>query len=150
MQRRIAFGSDHAGLSLKNDLVRYLETRDSELVVEDLGPYESASVDYPDFADKVVAQIKTDPKTIGILICGSGQGMAIRANRYPFIRAALCMTEEQASLSREHNDANILCLGARLTETHRAMEIVDTFLKTAFAGGRHQARVDKLSKTANC
>lgn len=150
MKREIAFGSDHAGLNLKDELIRFLKARGDDLQIEDVGTYSSASVDYPDFADKVVLKLKTNPGASGILVCGSGQGMAIRANRYPFIRAALCTTEEQARLAREHNDANILCLAGRFTPIHTAVAMLETFLKTPFAGGRHQARIQKLTDVPNC
>jgi ribose 5-phosphate isomerase B len=113
---------------------------------KDLGVFTSESVDYPDFAAKLCEEMKTRLEdACGILVCGSGQGMAIRANRYPFIRAALCWNEEVAALSRRHNDANVLCLAGRLTVWSVADRILDTFLKTEFEGGRHQRRVDKLS-----
>lgn len=140
--KNIFIASDHAGFELKQHLIG----RFPFLPWKDLGTNSADSVDYPDFADRLCLQLKdhlTD--SCGILVCGSGQGMAIRANRYPFIRAALCWNEEVAELSRKHNNANTLCLAGRLTVWSVAERIVDAFLKTSFEGGRHQKRVNKLS-----
>lgn len=150
MHQKIFIAADHAGLPLKKSLIEL----NPNLPWQDLGAYDEASVDYPDFADKVA--LKLNPlsdkfkmeKTCGVLICGSGQGMAIRANKYKHIRAALCLNPEIAKLAREHNDANVLCLGSRFTNSEMAQEILNIFLKTTFAGGRHEQRVAKLSK--NC
>lgn len=138
---KLYVASDHAGLALKEHLLKVLP----ELPWEDLGPYSQDSVDYPDYADKLVEKIQ-DEKSIGILICGSGQGMAIRANRHPHIRAALCWNEDVTKMSRLHNNANVLCLGARTVEFSQAERIVLTFLDSDFEGGRHQRRVDKLNQ----
>lgn len=157
---KIWLGSDHAGFELKKKVVHHLQ----KLVVEkgfevhDLGSDSATeSVDYPDYADAVARKIHAltliDTKNpanshiteIGILVCGSAQGMAMRANKYPFVRAALAWNIESARLSREHNDANILCLGCRLLDHDLALQMVDIFLATPFAGGRHQARVAKIS-----
>ena len=135
--------SDHAGFQTKNKL----KERFSSLQWVDLGCNSDSSVDYPDFADKLALEIKeTAPKSRGVLICGSGQGMAMRANKYSHIRAALCWNEEVAILSREHNDANILCLGARLTPPDLCEKILQAFLDTKFIGNRHSQRVDKLNR----
>lgn len=140
--RTIFIASDHAGLELKQHLLADL----SQWPFKDLGTLTAESVDYPDYAVKLCREMEAQLKdSCGILICGSGQGMAIRANRFHFIRAAMCWTEEVARLAREHNDANVLCLGGRLIELALAKKITNTFLTTAFAGGRHQARVDKLN-----
>ena len=140
MKKTILIASDHAGLSLKTFLIK----NSPEFNWTDLGPSSEASVDYPDFADLLAKGIKT-PNDFGVLICGSGQGMAIRANKYPHIRAALCWNTEVAQLSREHNNANVLCLGSRLISPDLAQNIFETFIKTDFAGGRHAQRVAKIS-----
>lgn len=161
MIRRVYLASDHAGHDLKEKIKRELILKSSQLKleVEDLGPFDTDSVDYPDFADLVSRKIHgfqliptADepiplPAEVGILVCGSGQGMAMRANKYPHIRAALCWNEESAKLSREHNDANVLCLGSRLVGHDLALHIVELFLTTAFAGGRHTRRVMKMSQS---
>lgn len=139
---KIYIACDHGGWDLKNHLIQKFP----QLPWQDLGTHSSDSVDYPDYAAKLCEQLKNEiPNAVGILVCGSGQGMAIRANRYPFIRAALCWSEEVARLAREHNDANVLCLAGRLTQFNESERIVETFLKTNFEGGRHQRRVDKLN-----
>lgn len=143
MKKKVVIASDHAGFQFKKDLIKHFN---NELQIEDLGPFSEERTDYPDWADKVVQAYRKDPQnTVGILICGSGQGMAMRANKYPEIRAALCWTEEVAQLARGHNDANVLCLGARLTPLDTAVKMVETFLSTSFEGGRHAARVKKIS-----
>ncbi len=133
---------DHAGLDLKNKIIQSF----SFIEWIDLGTKDSASVDYPDYADKVAAALKKDAGAFGLLVCGSGQGMAIRANRHPHIRAALCWKEEVASMARAHNNANVLCLGGRLIEPALALNIFNAFLKTPFEGDRHARRVEKLSR----
>lgn len=138
---KIAIGSDHAGVALKDFLVKNSNT---EKFV-DFGTNSSDSVDYPDFAEKVSLAVKKGEAEIGVLICGSGIGMSIAANRHKEIRAALCLNEEMAKLSRQHNNANVLVLGARLTDEKTALSCLKTFLSTKFEGGRHQKRVDKLS-----
>lgn len=141
--KKIYVGSDHAGYPSKALLVTRLKELGFE--VDDLGPDSDSRVDYPDFADKVCLKLKEEPSAMGLLICGSGQGMAMRANKYSFIRAALCWNEESAKLSRQHNDANILCLGARLVDEALQLKILECFFKEDFEGGRHQARVEKIS-----
>lgn len=140
--RKLYIAADHAGFELK----KYLINKFPELKFEDLGTDNPDRVDYPDFADRVVQKLQTDRDSFGVLICGSGQGMAIRANRHQNIRAALCWTDEVAKLSREHNDANILCLGSRFTDPQKAESILKSFLNAEFEGGRHQNRVDKLGR----
>ena len=137
--QQLAIASDHAGLELKEYLKKHLPS----LPWKDLGTNSLESVDYPDYADKVCALVKP-PMTVGVLICGSGQGMAIRANRHRDIRAALCWHEEIARLARAHNDANVLCLGARTMDFKACERILTVFLDTAFEGGRHASRVEKL------
>lgn len=140
--KHIFVASDHAGFELKNHLIG----RFPFLPWKDLGPFSTESVDYPDYAAKLCRELEPHlADSIGVLVCGSGQGMAMRANRFPFIRAALCWNEEIAQLSRQHNDANVLCLAGRFIVFSIAEKIVDTFLKTPFEGGRHKGRVDKLS-----
>lgn len=136
--------SDHAGFALKEEL----KTRMPEVAWQDLGAYSTSSVDYPDFADRL-ARAVTASGDQGVLICGSGQGMAIRANRYPTIRAALCWSPEVAKLSRQHNDANVLCLAGRLIDSKANLKILKAFLETSFEGGRHMARVEKLATQFN-
>lgn len=140
---RIALGADHAGVTLKDDLARLLTARG--VAFTDFGTHGSESVDYPDFAVAVAHAVASGAYDRGLLVCGSGIGMAIAANKVPGIRAAAVTEVESARLGRSHNDANILALGARLTPLALAREIVTTFLDTPFEGGRHQRRVDKLS-----
>ncbi|MEA1938215.1 MAG: ribose 5-phosphate isomerase B [Pseudomonadota bacterium] len=145
----IAIACDHAGLSLKTRLVDHL--RKSGIEPLDLGTFNEESVDYPDFADLLATALAKGRAETGILICGSGIGISIAANRHRHIRAALCHDTTIARLAREHNNANVLALGARITETKVACDILDTFLATPFAGGRHEKRVAKLGKTpASC
>jgi ribose 5-phosphate isomerase B len=131
--------SDHAGFARKEELKK----RFPEIEWKDLGTDAEVSVDYPDYADRVARQI-TDNGGRGVLICGSGQGMAMRANRYPKVRAALAWNAEAAMLSRQHNDANVLCLGSRVTDIESSVGALKVFLKTEFEGGRHVTRVQKL------
>ena len=138
---KIFLGCDHGGFALKDQLIQSFP--EHEFI--DLGTSSEESVDYPDFANKVCQEVINDADAFGILICGSGQGMAMRANKFPQIRAALCWNEEVAELSRQHNKANVLCLGARVIEADLAIAITRKFLTTDFEGGRHQRRVDKLS-----
>ena len=138
----IAIASDHAGYLLKTKIKAHLEAK--AISVEDFGTFKDEPVDYPDYgilAARFVAQNKAD---FGILVCGSGIGMSIVANKVKGIRAALCTSEEMAELSRQHNDANVLTLGGRLTEHQYALRIVDTWLKTPFEGGRHFRRINKI------
>lgn len=144
----IWIASDHAGFELKQKIISDLKENFSTRTIVDFGPTTDAnSVDYPDFADQVAKNIQAnhDETNFGILICGSGQGMAMRANKYSNVRAALVWTFEVAKLSREHNNANILCLGGRVTDHKLAIEMTRLFLQTPFAGGRHASRVAKIS-----
>ncbi len=136
---KLLIASDHAGYELKERLKKNL----THVEWVDLGPSDSARVDYPDFADRLSAQIQKNGGQ-GVLICGSGQGMAIRANRYRGVRAALVWNEASTLLSRQHNDANVLCLGARLVDPALSEKLVELFLSTKFEGGRHQDRINKL------
>ena len=139
----IAIGADHAGFELKEALKRTLDERGVTWV--DVGTTGSASVDYPDFAAQVASAVTRGQADRGILVCGSGVGMAIAANKVPGIRASVITDVEAAVLAREHNDLNVLTLGARRTAVDEAERIVGAFLDTPFAGGRHTARVDKIA-----
>lgn len=141
---RISIGADHAGFALKQKIKAHLEQRG--IAVEDEGTASTESVDYPDYARKVGEAVAHKEADLGVLVCGSGIGMAIAANKVPGIRAANVSTEYEAEKSREHNDANVVTLGARILNEQQAVAIVDTFLKTRFAGGRHQKRVDKIAE----
>lgn len=141
---KIFAGSDHAGLPLKKKLVEKLSELDQEPI--DLGTDQETSCDYPDFAHAVARKVTDNPGTVGLLVCGSGIGMSIAANRHPGIRAALCHDPLDARLCREHNDANILVLGGRLIGEEMACEILLVFLNTAFSGGRHADRVRKIER----
>ncbi len=140
---RIAIASDHAALALKTALVEHLRASGQE--VNDLGPYDDASVDYPDYGYKLAAAIASGEAERGVALCGSGIGISIAVNRNPAARAALVSEPLSAKLAREHNDANIIAMGARLTGIDMAKACVDAFLSTEFAGDRHTARVNKLS-----
>lgn len=140
---RIALGADHAGCALKQTILRRLESRG--FACENFGTDTTESVDYPDYARQVAEAVASGRADRGILVCGTGIGMAIAANKVPGIRAALVGDPESARLCREHNDANVLALGARITAPENALAIVDLFLDTPFAGGRHQRRVDKIA-----
>jgi ribose 5-phosphate isomerase B len=135
-------GTDHAGLDLKDYTVELLKQKGHEVV--DLGPYEKSRVDYPDFAVKVCENVLKDPGTQGILICGSGIGMSMTANRFHGIRAALAHDAYTAKMGRAHNDANVLCFGERVVGQGVAESIVDAWLEAEFEGGRHCGRVEKI------
>ena len=140
---RIALGADHAGVALKREVARLLDERG--ITYTDFGTDSTDSVDYPDFAAVVGHEVASGNYERGILVCGTGTGMAMAANKIPGVRAAAPADETAARLSREHNDANVLALGERLTGPEVARDIVTTFLKTPFSGGRHQRRVDKIN-----
>ncbi len=139
----IAIGGDHAGFEYKQEIVKMMQELGHN--VTDFGPFSIASVDYPDFAHQVAASVETGKAELGILICGSGNGVAMTANKHQSIRAALCWTDELGALARQHNNANILCLPARFISLELAKQITQTFLTTLFEGGRHQNRVNKIS-----
>ncbi|HAK21735.1 MAG TPA: ribose 5-phosphate isomerase B [Desulfovibrio sp.] len=141
MAQNIHIGCDHAALDLKNIIIRQLEERG--LTVTDHGTYTPESCDYPDIAHDVAQAVEKETGT-GILLCGTGIGMSMAANHHKGIRAALCTTELHAKFARRHNDANILCLGARMTGVELAKAIVEAFLTTDFEGGRHKRRIDKI------
>ena len=141
MAQNIHIGCDHAALDLKNIIIRQLEERG--LTVTDHGTYTPESCDYPDIAHDVAQAVEKENGT-GILLCGTGIGMSMAANHHKGIRAALCTTELHAKFARRHNDANILCLGARMTGVELAKAIVEAFLTSGFEGGRHKRRIDKI------
>ena len=141
MAQNIHIGCDHAALDLKNIIIRQLEERG--LTVTDHGTYTPESCDYPDIAHDVAQAVEKENGT-GILLCGTGIGMSMAANHHKGIRAALCTTELHAKFARRHNDANILCLGARMTGVELAKAIVEAFLTPGFEGGRHKRRIDKI------
>ncbi|WP_285907803.1 ribose 5-phosphate isomerase B [Pseudodesulfovibrio pelocollis] len=141
MKKTIVIGSDHGGFTLKQALIKALT--DWGHTVEDQGPDCTDSCDYPLFAARVVKRIKADDDALGVLICGTGQGMTMTANRLG-VRAALCTNEFLARMAREHNDARILCLGERVTGQGLALAILKTFLETGFGGERHQRRIDLM------
>jgi ribose 5-phosphate isomerase B len=141
---KIALGADHAGFELKEKIKQHLVTQGFE--VNDRGTHSSESVDYPDFARMVGEDVSASKANWGILVCGAGIGMAIAANKVPGIRAANIHSEIEAQLSREHNNANVLALGGRMLDEGTAVRIVDRWLNTAFGGGRHQRRIDKISE----
>ncbi len=136
-------GSDHAGFDLRQRLVAHLRQRGHE--VEDLGPLSAESTDYPDWAAAVGRAVRGQPGAAGVLVCGSGLGVCIAANKIHGVRAALAWNVESARLSRAHNDANVLCVGARMVAEADALAIVDAWLETPFAGGRHELRVAKIA-----
>jgi len=140
---KISIGNDHAGPEYKIAIVHYLESKGH--VVTNYGTDTSASVDYPDFAHPVANDVSEGNADFGIVICGSGNGIAMTVNKHPKVRAGLCWIKEIAYLTRLHNDANVLSIPARYTSIQQAIEIVETFLTTEFEGGRHQTRVNKIS-----
>jgi len=140
--KKIFISSDHAGFKLKEDVKKHLKKM--KLSYEDLGPKNDAKVDYPDYAHKVAKKVKMSKKNMGILVCGSGTGMNIAANKHKNIRAAQCFNLKSTKLSRLHNDANIITLGSRLLTKKNALNCVSIFLKTKFEGGRHKKRIRKI------
>ena len=139
---KIAIGCDHAGVELKNGILPIL--KELSIICEDAGAYEEVSVDYPDFGEKVSEMVSKGEVERGILICGTGIGMSIVANKFSGVRAALCHEEYSAKMSRLHNDANILVLPGRIIDKEKAAGIVKVWLSTSFEGGRHQKRLDKI------
>ncbi len=140
----IALGADHAGFTLKEDLKAWLIEHGHQVI--DFGTHSPESVDYPDYAGQVAESVAAAKAERGVLVCGTGIGMAMTANKLPGIRAAACGDTFTARMSREHNDANILAIGARLTARETAVEILKTWLETPFAGGRHARRVAKIAE----
>ena len=140
--KKICISSDHAGFKLKESIKDFLINKNISII--DLGPINEDSVDYPDYAKKVSNRVKSKKSDIGILVCGSGTGMAISANKIKGIRAAVCHNLKSTRLSRQHNDANIIAIGSRLTKKNTALQLVSIFLETKFEGGRHLKRVKKI------
>jgi ribose 5-phosphate isomerase B len=143
LQLPIAIGGDHAGFDYKETLIAFL--KEKGLASKDFGSYSKDSVDYPDFAHPVALAVESGEYAFGILICGSANGVAITANKHQHIRAAICWEEALASLARQHNNANIICIPARFVNLDTAKKMVDQFINTAFEGGRHENRVNKIS-----
>jgi ribose 5-phosphate isomerase B len=143
MTNRVIFGSDHAGLALRAEAVKV--AKESGVEVEDVGPFSGDSVDYPDFARQVALAVAAGRARLGILVCGTGIGMSIAANKVKGVRAAHCTTEFEARMARAHNDANVLCIGERVVGLGLGGAIVKAFLDTPFEGGRHARRVEKIN-----
>jgi ribose 5-phosphate isomerase B len=141
---KIAIGCDHGAFQLKNEIIKFLN--DEKYEVKDFGTYSEESCDYPDIALPVAEAVANKEYDFGILVCGTGIGIGIAANKVPGIRAALCSDTFSAHATREHNNANILTMGQRVVGTGLALDIVKTFLNTEFEGGRHQKRIDKISE----
>ena len=140
----LAIGCDHGGFGLKQEILEYLDKQG--IPYEDVGCYSTDSCDYPQIAKVVAGGVSSQKYDRGILICGTGIGMSMAANKFKGVRAAVCENEYSAQMTREHNDANILCLGARVLGPAIALRLVDTFLHTEFSGGRHQRRVDMIAE----
>ncbi len=140
--KKICISSDHAGYNLKEAIKHHLINK--HVSIFDLGPYDSKSVDYPDYAKKLAKRVRSNKSDIGILVCGSGTGMAISANKIKGIRAAVCYNSKSTRLSRQHNNANIIALGARLINKNLSIKLIELFLKTKFEGGRHSKRIKKI------
>lgn len=140
---KLIIGSDHAGFNMKEMLKAYLLEDGISLI--DKGTFSNESTDYPDYAHAVATEVETNPDTLGILLCGSANGVCITANKHQGIRAALCWTEEVAQLAKAHNNANIICIPARFVSDELAKKMITIFLNTSFEGGRHQKRVDKIA-----
>ncbi|WP_299181891.1 ribose 5-phosphate isomerase B [uncultured Aquimarina sp.] len=140
---KIAIGNDHAGTEYKFEIITYLESQGIEVI--NYGTDENSSVDYPDFVHPVAKDVDDSTVDFGILICGSGNGVSMTANKYKNVRAGLCWTKEITELTRLHNNANVISIPARFTSLPQAIEMVKTFLGTEFEGGRHQNRVEKIS-----
>lgn len=145
--KKVYIGCDHAALEMKAALVEYVKTLGFE--VSDEGTYTSDSVNYPEYAKKVALAVKNDENSLGVLICGTGIGMSLAANKVKGIRAAAVSEVYSAKLTRQHNDSNIVCIGARVIGIETAKMIVEAFLTTAFEGGRHQTRVDMITAIEN-
>ena len=142
MKNKIPIGSDHAGFEMKQVVINYLKEKGYE--IQDFGTYSDESTDYPEYGHKVAAEVENDEQLLGIIICGSGNGINMTANKHQGVRSALCWTAEIAELARQHNNANILALPARFISEAEGKAIVDAFLNTEFEGGRHARRVGKI------
>jgi ribose 5-phosphate isomerase B len=139
---QLHIGSDHAGFEFKEKIKLYLKKK--KFAVADNGTFSEDSVDYPDYAHRVAKAVLKDPESLGILICGSGNGVCMTANKYRGIRAALAWNDEIGALAKQHNNANIICIPARFVTVQRAYKIISAYLNASFEGGRHQCRVDKI------
>jgi ribose 5-phosphate isomerase B len=144
--KKVALASDHGGYQLKGEIIDYLKSKNYELI--DLGTNSEESVDYPEYGAKAAQAIINGEADCAIIMCGSGIGISIAANKFKGIRAALCFDAYTAKMCRQHNDANIMAIGGRITTIDRAKDMVDLFLETDFEGGRHQRRIDKLDELA--
>ena len=142
MSKPVAIGCDHAGFEYKTEIVKHLNGLGYQ--VGDFGTYSAASVDYPDFAHPTAESVEKGNAAFGILVCGSANGVAITANKHQGIRAAICWQKDIAELTRQHNNANIVCIPARFISLHAAIEIINIFVNTAFEGGRHAQRINKI------
>lgn len=138
----LALGSDHAGYELKEKIKDVL--KEKNIGFEDFGPFSDESVDYPDFGHKVGSSVNSGDREMGIVICGSGNGINMTVNKYPKVRSALCWSTEICELARQHNNANVLAIPARFISEELALNIVNTFIETKFEGGRHERRVNKI------
>ena len=147
MAKKIAIACDHAALELKGEIIKYLETKGIEYV--DYGTYTSDSCNYPDYAEKVCTAVYNGEQDMGILVCGTGIGMSIAANKFKGIRAAALSDHFSAKYTRLHNNTNVLCLGGRVIGIGTALELADLFVHTEFEGGRHQKRVNKITEIEN-
>lgn len=145
---KIAIGSDHAGFDIKQALVPYLQAQNIQVI--DKGTHSTESVDYPDYGHAVACAVKNKEADYGIIICGSGNGINISANKHKGIRSALCWMPEIARLAKQHNNANIIALPSRFIDSSMAIQIVEAFLKAEFEGGRHQKRIDKIDHLNTC
>ena len=139
---KICIASDHAGYDMKEKIKDFLVGKDIPVI--DLGPFTDASVDYPDYAKRVAKRVVLKKSDVGILVCGSGTGMAITANKFKGIRAAQCYNKSSTILSRQHNNANIICLGSRILKSKETFSLINYFLSTKFEAGRHQKRINKI------
>jgi ribose 5-phosphate isomerase B len=144
MSIKIVIAADHAGYDRKSEIIDHLIRKGNQ--VKDLGTYNNQSVDYPEYAKNLADFMLNNPQYLGVLICGSGIGMSIAVNRFKHIRAALCINTEMAELSKLHNNANVLILGARISSKDSSLELLEVFLKSKFLGGRHELRVKELAK----
>lgn len=145
LSKPVAIGSDHAGYDYKQQLIQWLDQKGIHVL--DMGVFENKSVDYPDYAHPVASSVEKAESAFGILICGTGNGVCMTANKHQHIRAALCWDSDVAKLVRQHNDANIICLPARFIALELAKNLVDIFIETTFEGGRHAKRVEKIAYT---
>ena len=141
---KISIGNDHAGTVYKDAVVKQLKDQDHQII--DHGTHDENSVDYPDFVHPVAEDVSSGTTPVGIIICGSGNGANMTANKHQKVRSALCWNEEIVKLARQHNDANVLSIPARFVSVHQALRFVELFLSTEFEGGRHQRRVEKIAQ----